>query len=191
MAVRGSEVPTGQAIPHLVVHDAEGAVEFYKKAFGAREVYRSPQPTGKGLHIHLRIGRSLLIVSDDDQSRDKSRLEAHYSISSPKSLGGTTTVIQFFWADADSAYKRAVDAGAQPTIPLFNGFWGDRYGCVTDPYGHVWAIAAQQEVLDPAEVQTRMQAFAAHAPAENSTHNGAEKDKRGELVRNRHSRSKE
>ena len=169
MAVRGSEVAIGQAIPHLVVHDAEGAAEFYKSAFGAREVYRSPQPTGRGVHIHLRIGQSLVIVSDDDQSRDKNRLEAHYKISSPKSLGGTTTVIQFFWADADSAYKRAVDAGAQPTVPLFNAFWGDRYGCVTDPYGHVWAIATQQEVLDPAEVQGRMQAFAAPLPTDSST----------------------
>src|SRR6185437_7579955 len=115
MAVRGSEVRVGQVIPHLVVDDAAGAVEFYKAAFGAREVYRSTQPTGIGIH-HLRIGQSLVIVSDDDQSRDRRRLEAHYRISSPKSLGGTSTVIQFFWPDADTAYKRAVDAGAQPTV---------------------------------------------------------------------------
>lgn len=189
MAVRGSEVPIGQAIPHLVVHDAEGAAEFYKNAFGAREVYRSTQPTGIGLHIHLCIGKSLVIVSDDDQSRDQTRLEAHYRISSPKSLGGTTTVVQFFWSDADSAYKKAVDAGAQPTVPPFNAFWGDRYGCVTDPYGHVWAIAAQQEVLDPIEVQRRMQVFAAHLPTRNSK--GNQKQKRRGPVRNWPSRSKE
>jgi uncharacterized glyoxalase superfamily protein PhnB len=173
MAVRGSEVPVGQAIPHLVVHDAEGAAEFYRAAFGAREIYRSPQPAGNGLHIHLRIGRSLVIVSDDDQSRDPSRLEAHYRISSPRSLGGTTTVIQFFWPDADSAYKRAVDAGAQPTVPPFNAFWGDRYGCVTDPYGHVWAFATEQEVLDPAEVDRRMAVFAAQAHTAGSTADAA------------------
>jgi PhnB protein len=169
MAVRGSEVLIGQAIPHLVVHDAVGAVEFYKNAFGAREVYRSAQPTGRGLHIHLRIGQSLVIVSDDDQSRDQHRLEAHYRISSPKSLGGTTTVIQFFWPDVDSAYKRAIDAGAQPTVPPFDAFWGDRYGCVSDPYGHVWAMATQKEALAPAEVQRRMHALTAvGVPADNS-----------------------
>jgi PhnB protein len=160
MTVKSSEVRIGQVIPHLVVDDAAGAVEFYKAAFGAREVYRSTQPTGIGLHVHLRIGQSLVIVSDDDQSRDTRRLEAHYRISSPKSLGGTSTVIQFFWPDADTAYKRAVDAGAQPTLPPFDAFWGDRYGCVTDPYGHVWAIATEHEVLEPAEVDRRMRAFA-------------------------------
>jgi PhnB protein len=156
MTVKGSEVPSGRAIPHLVVHDASGAVEFYKKAFGAREVYRSSQPTGTGLHIHLRIGESLVIVSDDNLPRDKGRLEAHYRIASPRSLGGTTTVIQFFWPDADAAYKKAIDSGAQPTVPPSDMFWGDRYGCVTDPYGHVWAIAAQNEILEPAEVERRM-----------------------------------
>src|ERR1041384_4238374 len=104
MAVKGSEIPIGQAIPHLVVHDAEEAAEFYKVAFGAKEIYRSPQPMGNGLHIHLRIASSLVIVSDDDANRDNSRSEARHKIASPKSLGGTTTVIQIYWPDADSVY---------------------------------------------------------------------------------------
>lgn len=163
MTVKGSEVPAGRAIPHLVVHDASGAAEFYKKAFGAREVYRSLQPTGTGLHVHLRIAESLVIVSDDNLPKDKSRLEAHYSITSPQSLGGTTTVIQFFWPDADAAYKKAVEAGAQPTLPPSDMFWGDRYGCVTDPYGHVWAIAAQNEILEATEAERRMHITQARA----------------------------
>jgi PhnB protein len=161
MTVRGSEAPVGRAIPHLVVHDAAGASKFYSRAFGAREVYRSKQPDGCGLHIHLRIADSLVIVSDDNSPRDKKRIEAHYKISSPQSLGGTTAVFQFYWPDADSAYKRAVDAGAQPTVPLFSSFWGDLYGCVSDPYGHVWAIAEKKEVLTAEEIEVRMRAVAA------------------------------
>lgn len=161
MAVKGSRIPFGRAIPHLVVHDAAGASEFYCRAFGAKEVYRSKQPEGDGLQIHLRIADSLVIVSDDNRPEDKKRIEAHYNIASPQALGGTTAVFQFFWSDADSAYNRAVDAGAQPTVPPFNAFWGDLYGCVSDPYGHVWAIVEEREVLTAEEIELRMGAMAA------------------------------
>lgn len=153
--MRGSEVPTGRVIPHLVVENAGEAAAFYQRAFAAREVYRSRQPSGEGVHIHLRIADSLVIVSDRTNF-DRGSIDAHNRITSPDSLGGTTAVFQFFWPDADAAYRRAVDAGAQPTMPVFNAFWGDRYGCVTDPYGHVWAMATVQEILDPDEVEQRM-----------------------------------
>jgi PhnB protein len=155
MVVRGSEVPVGRVIPHLVVHDARGAVEFYKHAFGAEEVYRSRQPDGRGVHVHLRVAESLVIVSDAT-NYDRGSIDAHNRIAPPNSLGGTTAVFQFFWRDADAAYQRAIDAGAQPTVPMFDAFWGDRYGCVTDPYGHVWAFATVQEVLGADEIEQRM-----------------------------------
>lgn len=155
MVVRGSEVPVGRVIPHLVVSDANGASKFYCQAFAAKEVYRTSQPSERGLHIHMRIGDSLFIVSDVTAYVSDS-IDAYNRIASPGQLGGTSIVLQFFWPDADDAYKRAIDAGAQPTVPLFDAFWGDRYGCITDPYGHVWAFATQREVLTPEEIERRM-----------------------------------
>lgn len=155
MVVRGSEVPIGQVIPHIVVSDAAGAVEFYRLAFNASVVYRSNQPSGRGLHFHLRIADTLIIVSDATPHTPDS-IDSHNKITSPDRLGGTSTVLQFFWPDADAAYRRAIDAGAQPTVPMFDAFWGDRYGCATDPYGHVWAFAQLGEVLTPEEIERRM-----------------------------------
>ena len=159
MTVKGSEIPTGRAVPHLVVHDAAGAAEFYKRAFGAEELYRFTRPDGPGFHIHLRVADSLIMVVDAPEPHDPTGLDAHYRVASPQALGGTTVGLQFFWPDADVAYKRAVDAGAQPTIPPFDAFWGDRYGCVTDPYGHMWAIATRKEVLSAEEVEQRARAL--------------------------------
>lgn len=155
MVVRGSEVPLGRVVPHIVVHDAVGAAEFYKRAFGAEELYRFRRPDGPGFHVHLRIADSLIMIVEPAQPSDPAGLDAHYKIASPQTLGGTTMGLQFFWPDADAAYKRAVEAGALPTIPPFNAFWGDRYGCVTDPYGHMWAIATRMEVLSAEEVERR------------------------------------
>ena len=157
MVVRGSEAPVGRIVPHLVVHDAEGASAFYRQAFGAIEIYRSPQPVGTGLHIHLRIADSVFMVADRPPSRDAEGFDAHYRIDAPQALGGTTAVMQIFVDDVDATYETAVDAGAQPTVPPFNAFWGDRYGCVTDPFGHVWAVATIVEVLSPEEIERRMQ----------------------------------
>jgi len=155
MTVKGSEVPVGRAVLHLIVHDAAGAAEFYKRAFGAEELYRFTRPDGPGFHIHLRIADTLIMLVDAPEPYDATGLDAHYRVASPQALGGTTVGLQLFWVDADAAYKRAVDAGAQPTIPPFNAFWGDRYGCVTDPYGHMWAIATRKEVLSAEEVEQR------------------------------------
>ena len=155
MTVKGSEVPVGRAVLHLIVHDAAGAAEFYKRAFGAEDLYRFTRPDGPGFHIHLRIADTLIMLVDAPEPYDATGLDAHYRVASPQALGGTTVGLQLFWVDADAAYKRAVDAGAQPTIPPFNAFWGDRYGCVTDPYGHMWAIATRKEVLSAEEVEQR------------------------------------
>jgi PhnB protein len=158
--VKGSEVPDGYVIPHIVVHDANGAAEFYCRAFGAVEVYRSPQPTGVGLHIHMRMAKSLIMVCDDASAHDPADLASHYAIGSPRKLGGTSVVIHCSWPDVDAVYRRAVEAGAQPTVPPFDAFWGDRYGCVTDPYGHVWAITTRRESPTPEEVTRRMNSVA-------------------------------
>jgi PhnB protein len=157
--VRGSEAPVGRIVPHLVVHDAAGASRFYQQALGAIEIYRSPQPGGRGLHIHLRIADHVFMVADRPETSDPSGFDAHYRIDAPHALGGTTAVMQVFVDDVDATYQRAVDEGAQPTVPPFNAFWGDRYGCVTDPFGHVWALSTVQAVLSPEEIEARMRQF--------------------------------
>jgi PhnB protein len=166
VVVKGSEVGMGRVVPHLVVHDAAGAADFYRRAFGAQELCRFTRPDGPGLHIHLRIADSIVMVTDASEPRDPAGLDAHYRLLPPQALGGTTAVFQFYWPDGDAAYRRAVEAGAQPTVPPFNAFWGDRYGCVTDPYGHVWAIATQLEVLSAREVERGSQTMRQIQPRE-------------------------
>jgi PhnB protein len=124
-------------ITHLAVHDAAAAIEFYKQAFGAVEELRAPAPDGKRIwHASLVIGSSKLFLSDDFSDQHG------VSCASPKSLGGTSTMIYFYVPDADAAFDRAVTAGADVVTPLENMFWGDRYGKLRDPFGHEWGIAA-------------------------------------------------
>ena len=83
------------------------------------------------------------------------------SLHSPQTLGGTSTVLELYVDDADAAHRRAVDAGATPTLPVSDTFWGDRYGWVTDPFGHIWALMTAQEEITAEEVDARMTEYAA------------------------------
>ncbi len=135
--------------PHLVVHDAAAAIEFYREAFGALELFRIPSPDGRTImHAELQIGQSRIMLCDERPGSE------HYR--APKSLGGTSIMLHYWTDDADAAYRRAVDAGAEATMPLVDAFWGDRYGQVTDPFGHQWAIATHIKDLMPAEIMTGM-----------------------------------
>jgi PhnB protein len=123
-------------VPHLVVNGAAQAIEFYKKAFGATEIMRMPEENGKRLmHAEVRIGESTLYLADDfpEYCGGKSR--------TPQSLGGTPITIHQYVSNCDAAIKRAADAGAKITMPAQDMFWGDRYGKVTDPFGHDWSFA--------------------------------------------------
>ncbi|MFI5018662.1 MAG: VOC family protein, partial [Dongiales bacterium] len=123
--------------PHLTVADAAAAIEFYKKAFGATEMGRMPAPDGKRvMHAMLRIGDSSLMLNDEFPEWSAER--------GPKSLGGTPVTIHLYVEDCGAVYKRAVAAGATATMPPSDMFWGDRYGRLTDPYGHIWSIATHQ-----------------------------------------------
>jgi len=139
--------------PHLVVKGAAQAVEFYKKAFGATELVRMPGPGGTIMHAELRIGDSKFFVNDE--------MPGPGGISAPTTQKGTTVGLNVYVADCDKLYKQAVSAGAKATMPLADQFWGDRYGQVTDPYGHVWAIATHKEDLTPAELKERTKQFMA------------------------------
>lgn len=143
-------------IPHLVCEGAAEAIEFYKKAFGATDVCSMPAPDGKRImHAEIRIdGRPLFLVDDFPEfCGGKSE--------SPKALGGTPVTIHRYVADCDAAIQRAVDAGATIKMPPMDMFWGDRYGVVTDPFGHSWSIATHQRDLTPAQMESGMrEAFA-------------------------------
>lgn len=160
MAVEGSVPQLGVIVPHLVVRDTAEALAFYERAFGATVLYRSSSPSGDREHLHLNLWNSLVQVSSEEPSHQQHRVEGAL-LASPESLGGSTCVFQVSVSDVDAAYQKAVDEGGSPALPPTTMFWGDRYGWLRDPFGHVWALNQVQEVLTPEEVEQRMRGFAA------------------------------
>jgi PhnB protein len=150
-----SPIPAGYhtATPYLVIKDAAKAIEFYKQAFGAQELFRMPKPDGTIMHGEIQIGDSRLMVAD----------EAAVGANSPQSLNGTPVSIFLYVADVDAAFNQAIAAGAKPTMPVQDMFWGDRYGRVTDPFGHQWHVATHKEDVSPAEMGQRAAAAMQHA----------------------------
>ena len=140
-------VPAGTqtVIPHLVLQGAPAAIEFYKKAFGAEEVYRLAMEDGRIMHADLKFGDCHVFMADDFPN-----MEGCPSSHLPLSRGNVT--IHMFVPDIDAAFKRAVDAGAKADMPPMDMFWGDRYGRLTDPYGHTWSLATHKEDLNPEEI---------------------------------------
>ena len=160
MAVK--PIPDGyhSATPHIVLDDCAGALEFYKKAFGAEEMIRMPGPGGKIIHAEMRIGDSPIMLNDEMPAMPGQ--PGVYK--SPKSAGLSTSAIFLYVEDCDASYDRAVQAGCTARMPLMDMFWGDRYGQVIDPYGHTWAIATHKEDLTPEEIGKRQaEFFAKHA----------------------------
>jgi PhnB protein len=148
MASSAKPVPEGHhtITPHLVVRNASEAIEFYKKALGAEEMYRIPGPDGRLMHAALQIGDSKLFLVDEFPE---------FGSSSPKTIGGSPVTIHLFVEDVDSTFNRAVEAGATVAMPLQNMFWGDRYGSLVDPFGHNWSIATHLEDLTPKQMKER------------------------------------
>jgi uncharacterized glyoxalase superfamily protein PhnB len=159
MAVEGSVPDAGIIVPHLVVRDAAEALDFYERAFSAVVLYRSPSPSGAGEHIHIRVWSSLMQLSTEEPAQRRERVEGSL-LASPETLSGSTCIFQVVVPDVDAAYKRAIDHGASPALPPTDMFWGDRYGWVRDPFGHMWALATIQEVLSPGEIDNRLRGFA-------------------------------
>ncbi len=122
-------------IPHIVVNDGEAAIKFYENAFGATCEAKHRAEDGKRLmHAHLKIGDGTLFLHDDFPEFGSAGAQA------PTRLGGTSCTLHFETSDADTAWQRALKAGAEVVVPLDNQFWGQRYGQVRDPFGHVWSI---------------------------------------------------
>jgi PhnB protein len=142
--------------PHIVVKDAARLIDFYTRAFGAEERSRFVMPDGSVGHAELRIGDSSLMLSDEFPGM---------GTRAPVSVGGTSTVLHLYVEDADLVFQRALAEGATEKRPLGNEFWGERYGQITDPAGHVWAIATRIEKLTPEEVDRRGREWMAKAGA--------------------------
>jgi PhnB protein len=135
--------------PYLAVEDAARAIDYYTRAFGAKEVVRMGAPGGKIGHAELEFGDSRIMLSDPFPQA---------STRPPTQLGGTSMSMMVYVEDVDAAVKQAVDAGATVTMEVADQFWGDRSGTITDPFGHVWWIATHVEDVPPDEMAERAKA---------------------------------
>lgn len=153
MTASAKPVPEGfhTVTPAIVVKDAAKAIDFYKKALGAQELVRMPSPDGKIMHAELKIGDSIIFVSDE--------MPMPGSVKSPQTLGGCTGTLNVYVPNVDELFKQAIVAGGKEAMPVADQFWGDRYGSFVDPFGYSWGIATHKEDLSPAEMKERMQQF--------------------------------
>lgn len=134
--------------PHLFVSNASGAIDFYKKAFNAEELGRHMAPDGKRImHATLLINGATLMLCDDFPEYRGGKG------STPEALGGSPVVLHLQVANADGLFDQAVAAGASIAMPLADQFWGDRYGQITDPFGHTWSIGAKIRQVSELEIQ--------------------------------------
>jgi PhnB protein len=145
-------IPEGfhTATPTLVVRNAAQAIEFYKKVFGAKEIMRMPSPDGKISHAELKIGDSIIFLSDEFPNMGGK---------APQTLGGFTGGIYLYVEDVDDVFQRAIDAGGKAATPVTDMFWGDRHGNFVDPFGHSWGVSTHTEDLSEQEMGKRAQAF--------------------------------
>jgi uncharacterized glyoxalase superfamily protein PhnB len=147
MTKAAKPVPDGfhTITPHLIVRGADQAIAFYKEAFGAKEIYRSAGPSGKLMHAHLEIGSSKLFLADEFPEM---------GVCGPNG-NGTSVTLSLYLPDADAVFAKAVAAGASVKMPMMDMFWGDRYGKITDPFGHEWALCTHIEDVAPEELERR------------------------------------
>jgi PhnB protein len=146
-------MPSGyhNVTPYLSVAGAAEAIEFYKKALGAKEIMRMPGPDGKLGHVEIQLGDSRVMLSDEYKDM---------AFVGPKSLGGTTVHLHLYVKDADAQVEKAVAAGAKIVEPLEDKFYGDRSGCIEDPFGHRWHLSTHTRDVSPAEIRKAAAAFA-------------------------------
>jgi PhnB protein len=136
--------------PYLVIDGAAAAMEYYKKAFGATELFRM-EHEGKIGHAEMKIGDSPLMLAD---------LCAEQGHKDPKTLGGSPVGLMIYVDDVDTIYPQAIAAGGTEVKPLQDQFYGDRSGTLTDPFGHVWTVATHKEDVTPEEIDKRLASMA-------------------------------
>jgi PhnB protein len=149
MAKTVRAIPEGMhtLTPHLVVRDAAKAIDFYRKALGAEVRGVHETPDRKIMHAELMIGNSMLFLADEFPGMGH--------CTSPQTLGGTSSTLNLYTDRVDQLFDQAVSAGATVLMPLSNQFWGDRYGQVKDPFGHVWALSQHVEDISREELDRR------------------------------------
>jgi PhnB protein len=133
--------------PHIFVRGAEAAVAFYRQAFEAAELVRQTLPDGRILLIELAVGSGRLLISEETPELDAL---------APPTIGGSPVLLLLEVDDVDSTVQRAITAGAQLKMPVREMFWGERYGVLSDPFGHTWAVSTAREEMTPDEVAQRM-----------------------------------
>ncbi|WP_437193471.1 VOC family protein [Planctomicrobium sp. SH527] len=150
-----SPIPQGftSVTPYLLCRDADEAIAFYKKAFGAVEVMRLPGPNGRVGHACLRIGNAAVMLAEPCMEDAQNIPEVSTG------TGCSAVTIHLYVDDADSVFQQAINAGASVIMEPQDMFWGDRYARVTDPSGHQWSIATQKVEMTPEEMMTAMQQF--------------------------------
>jgi len=136
--------------PSLFVRDGAEAIDFYKKAFGAEERMRMAGPDGKIGHAELKIGDSIIFLSDENPA---------FGTKSPQSLGGISGALYLYVEDVDTAFQRAIDAGGKVKVPVADMFWGDRVGNFVDPYGHSWTLSTHTQDLSAQEMEEGAKKF--------------------------------
>ena len=146
---KAQAIPQGMHVvtPHLVCAGAADAIEFYKKAFGAKDEARLAGPDGKLMHAMIRIGNSAIMLADE---------MPEWGSLGPKALKGSPVTIHLYVDDVDAVVARAVKAGAKVTMPVADQFWGDRYGKLEDPFGHHWSVATHVRDVSMEEAQKAM-----------------------------------
>jgi PhnB protein len=149
-------IPEGyhSVTPYLIITGAAEAIDYYKKAFGATELFRMPAPGGKIGHAEIKIGDSPIMLADEHP-------EMGYK--SPRTLGGTPTSIMIYVADVDTVFDQAIAAGGKAQRPVKDQFYGDRSGTLEDPFGHVWHVATHKEDVSADEMERRAKAASAAA----------------------------
>jgi PhnB protein len=142
-------IPSGYrtVTPYLTVNDGARALDFYARAFGARETVRMPGPGGKVMHAEFHIGDSLVMLSDEFPGMSTPK--------APTTLGGTTGSLFLYVHDVDRAFQKAVDAGCTSLMPPTDMFWGDRFGKLRDPFGNEWSMATHTEDVPPKQMAER------------------------------------
>lgn len=145
-------IPSGMhtLTPHLVCAGAAAAIDFYKQAFNAVELSRLSGAPGKLAHAMIRIGDSTIMLGDE---------MPECGSFGPLTLKGTPVTLHLYVTDVDAAFAQAVAAGASVKMPPADMFWGDRYGIVSDPFGHQWSLATHMREVTPDEMQQAMLAM--------------------------------
>jgi len=149
----------GTVTPYLTIEGAAEALEWYKKAFGAKELDRQPMPDGKIMHARVKIGDSIVMMSDWMQGAPTK---------APKSIGATTVTLHVYSKNVDKLWQQAVDSGAKALMPLDNQFWGERYGQLQDPFGHIWSISQRVPMSRQEMKEKQEQAMAMFSKGEHS-----------------------